>query len=42
MVGAILIAIDGSTIRPILESIQESIGVNESIITGFSTLKYYF
>lgn len=31
--GAILIAIDGSTISPILESIQKSFGVNESVIT---------
>ena len=31
--GAILIAIDGSTISPILESIRKSFGVNESLIT---------
>ena len=31
--GAILIAIDGSTISPILESIRKSFGVNENLIT---------
>jgi MFS family permease len=40
--GAILIAIDGSTISPILESIQTSFGVNESIITWIFNIEILF
>lgn len=40
--GAILIAIDGSTISPILESIQKSFGVNESVITWIFNMEILF
>jgi MFS family permease len=40
--GAILIAIDGSTISPILESIQKSFGVSESVITWIFNIEILF
>ena len=40
--GAILIAIDGSTVSPILESIQKSFGVNESAITWIFNIEILF
>ena len=40
--GAILIAIDGSTISPILESIQNSFGVNEAVITWIFNMEILF
>lgn len=40
--GAILIAIDGSTISPILESIQYSFGVNEAVITWIFNMEILF
>ncbi|WP_245837433.1 MULTISPECIES: MFS transporter [Methanobacterium] len=40
--GAVLIAIDGSTISPILESIQKSFGVNESVITWIFNIEILF
>jgi len=40
--GAILIAIDGSTISPILESIQKSFGVSESVITWIFNMEILF
>ncbi|MCC7551866.1 MAG: MFS transporter [Methanobacterium sp.] len=40
--GAILIAIDGSTISPILESIQQSFGVSESVITWIFNMEILF
>jgi MFS family permease len=40
--GAILIAIDGSTISPILESIQKSFGVDESVITWIFNMEILF
>lgn len=40
--GAVLIAIDGSTISPILESIQTSFKVNESIITWIFNIEILF
>jgi MFS family permease len=41
-VGAILIAIDGSTISPILESIQKSFGINESLVTWIFNMEILF
>ncbi len=40
--GAVLIAIDGSTVSPILESIQKSFGVNESVITWIFNIEILF
>ncbi len=40
--GAILIAIDGSTISPVLESIQKSFGVSESVITWIFNIEILF
>lgn len=40
--GAILIAIDGSTISPILESIQKSFNVSESVITWIFNIEILF
>ena len=40
--GAILIAIDGSTISPILESIQHSFGVDEAVITWIFNMEILF
>jgi len=40
--GAVLIAIDGSTISPILELIQKSFGVNESVITWIFNIEILF
>ena len=40
--GAILIAIDGSTISPILESIQKSFQVNESMVTWIFNMEILF
>jgi MFS family permease len=40
--GAILIAIDGSTISPILESIQRSFGINESLVTWIFNIEILF
>jgi Arabinose efflux permease len=40
--GAILIAIDGSTISPILESIQKSFQVNESLVTWIFNMEILF
>lgn len=40
--GAVLIAIDGSTISPILESIQKSFGVSESVIAWIFNIEILF
>lgn len=40
--GAVLIAIDGSTVSPILEAIQHSFGVNESGITWIFNIEILF
>lgn len=40
--GAILIAIDGSTISPVLESIQNSFGIDESLVTWIFNIQILF